>query len=69
MDVENTAMPTSWAAPIRPGDTLIIGFTGKVTQAEAKQVRERLGELAPAVTVVVMDSLAALAVYRPGGDS
>lgn len=60
------ALPTSWASPIRPGDTLIVGFTGKVTHAEAAQVRERLSEVAPDVTVVVMDNVGALAVYRRG---
>jgi hypothetical protein len=66
MDADNVALPTSWASPVRPGDTLIIGFTGKVTQAEAQQVRERLSEVAPDVTVVVMDNVGALAVYRRG---
>jgi hypothetical protein len=60
------ALPTSWASPIRPGDTLIVGFTGHITMAEADRVRDRLSELAPDVTVVVMDNVAALAVYRRG---
>lgn len=61
-----TAVPASWIAPIQPGDTLIIGFTNRVSPAEGSRIRERFGEVTPDVTVVIMDNVAALAVYRRG---
>jgi hypothetical protein len=65
-DTTTTAALTSWATPIRPGDTLVIGFTGRVSQVEAKRVRDRFQEVAPDVTVIVLDDVSALAVCRQG---
>jgi len=56
------------AGPIRSGDTLVIGFTNTVPPTEARRIRERFGELLPGVTVVVLDHVAQLAVYRPGAE-
>jgi hypothetical protein len=55
----------AWAGPVRPGDTLILGFTGHLNLAEAQRVRERFAELLPGVVVVVLDQLAQVVVYRP----
>jgi hypothetical protein len=55
----------AWAGPVRPGDTLILGFTGHINMAEAQRVRERFAELLPGVTVVVLDQVTQVVVYRP----
>jgi len=64
---EKNVVVQAWAGPIRAGDTLIIGFTGRCTTQDAALVRERFADLAPGVIVVVLDNVAQLAVYRPDG--
>lgn len=55
----------AWAGPIEPGDTLILGFTGRVDPNEARYIREQFVQCCPGVTVVVLDNVAQVAVYRP----
>jgi hypothetical protein len=55
----------AWSGPIQPGDTLILGFTGRVPPSESKYLRDRFLEMLPDVTVVVLDNVAQIAVYRP----
>lgn len=64
--IEPKAVPVqAWAGPIQAGDTLILGFTGRVRPEDARYTRERLTELLPDITVVVLDNVAQIAVYRP----
>jgi hypothetical protein len=55
----------AWAGPIQDGDTVILGFTGRIDPIQARHIRERFGELLPGVQVVVLDNVAHVAVYRP----
>lgn len=61
----NTVHVQAWAGPIQAGDTLILGFTGRVRPEDARYTRERLAELLPDITVVVLDNVAQIVVYRP----
>lgn len=63
--VEPATVVQSWTGPIQHGDTLVLGFRGKLTQEQAVQVRDRFADLLPGVAVVMLDDVAQIAVYRP----
>ncbi|MGH3190005.1 MAG: hypothetical protein ACRDOL_22620 [Streptosporangiaceae bacterium] len=55
----------SSAAVIRPGDTLILGFSRHLERDECESISERASAELPGVVVAVIDQLAHMAVYRP----
>lgn len=61
----NSVHVQAWAGPIQPGDTLILGFSNRVQPSESRYLKERFLEFLPGVTVVVLDNVAQVAVYRP----
>jgi len=50
---------------VRPGDKLVLGFSDPVSQADMQMIRERVGGKLPGVEIVVIDTLAHMAVYQP----
>lgn len=62
---DNNIVVQAWAGPIKDGDTLVLGFTGRIDPIQARVIRERFAELLPGVQVVVLDNVAHIAVYRP----
>lgn len=53
------------AVIVRPGDKLVIGTPGRLTQHEAETIKARIAEKLPGVEAVIIDSCSGLAVYRP----
>jgi len=54
------------AAITKPGGTLVIGYHCMITMAEADAVTRRLNAAMPDVKIVLVDSIAELAVCEPG---
>ncbi|MGH3985870.1 MAG: hypothetical protein ACRDTZ_00950 [Pseudonocardiaceae bacterium] len=62
---EPTTAPVQAWGPVQPGDTIILGFQGRISPQDARRVGERFEELIPDVTIIVLDNVADIAVYRP----
>ncbi|MEV4270567.1 MULTISPECIES: hypothetical protein [Micromonospora] len=50
---------------VQPGDTLVVGLAGNPTNAVARQAKEQLEAMLPGVTVVLVATVATMAVYSP----
>jgi hypothetical protein len=55
----------SSAAVIRPGDTLVLGFSHTLSEAESAWISEKISAEMPGVRVTVIDRLTHMAAYRP----
>jgi hypothetical protein len=55
------------AVIVRPGDTLVIRIDQRLSGQEIDELQAHLGGQMPGVKVVVLDGVAQLLVYRPGG--
>lgn len=53
---------------VRPGDKLILTFSGALTMSECDRIREQAKSLLPDVEIVVFDHVTGMAVYRPDGE-
>lgn len=52
---------------VRPGDTLIVASSQRITRQAADHIKTELTERLPGIKAVVMDNVGQLAVYRPEG--
>ena len=52
-------------AIVRPGETLIIGYSRSLDRSQADEIRRYAAARLPGVEVLVVDQCSALAVYRP----
>ena len=54
----------SWAATMRPGDRLVLGYLRDFTREQAAQVNARLRDVLPGVEVVIIPRVTAMSVQR-----
>lgn len=75
MDIEELAGAIGLAAElevrtgvVRPGDTVIVGFNRRITDAENDEMLSRLKDIIPDVRFVAFPEVNALRVFRPDGE-
>lgn len=49
---------------LRPGDKLIIGYSRRISMAEAATIKGRIAEMLPGVEATIIDGADCLAIYR-----
>ena len=52
------------AVTVRPGDKLVIGFSGMLNESQAAEIKQRLADRLPGVEFVLIDTCTSLVVYR-----
>lgn len=50
---------------VRPGQTLVIGYSAPVSESQAEVVKARLRERLPGVDIVVIGHVQQMLVYEP----
>jgi hypothetical protein len=55
-----------WAVTVRPGDTLVLGFSGDLTPLDIARAREVFAERCPGVNVVFAAGVDSMVVQRAG---
>lgn len=64
------ALAGASVAVVRPGDTLLVGYSSRLTLAEMHaHLNDLRAQLPSDVKVAITDDVAAFAVIRPDGDA
>jgi hypothetical protein len=53
---------------VRPGDTIIVGFSRRISEQENHEIQDRLHFFLPDVRLVVFPEVEGIRVYRPDGE-